>query len=297
MPDSVANPLGPPTIANNQVTVDLLLRQPTRITRMVSDLTLQRFVADRIFTSAGGVTGGALIYDELTTNELYTNRDPKRVAPGAEFPVLNDERLVPKVATVEKWGGKVFITDEARDRNDAASFVNQVRKVSNVLVRQINARAIETLEDAITDHDRTFDGHDWRNVIVEGVDPTAPQARPTADFAGGMLSAMQDEMGITYNLWLVNPQEYVNLYIIYGEKLAGILQAAGLSMYASNRITPGEAYVVAEGQVGEMRIEKPLGTETWREPENEVTWVQTSVRPLFAVTNPLAVLKVTGLAG
>lgn len=299
MPETspVANPLGPPTLVGNLITVDLMLRQPSRITKMISDLTLQRFVADRIFASAGGVQGGALIYDETTVNELYTTRNPERVAPGGEFPVLTDERQIPKVATVEKWGGKVFITDEARDRNNAASFVNQVRKVSNVLVRQINTRAIETLEASITAHSQTFGGHDWRNVIVEGTSPTAPQSRPTADFAAATLSAMQDELGITYNLWLVNPQEYMNLYIVYGEKLEGILRAAGISMYASNRIPAGVAYVVAEGQVGEMRIEKPLGTETWREPENEVTWVQTSVRPLFAVTNPYAVIKVTGLAG
>lgn len=292
-----ANPLGPPTLAGNLITVDLMLRQPTRITKMISDLTLQRFVADRIFASAGGVTGGALIYDETTINELYTEREPERVAPGGEFPVLNDELQVPKVATVEKRGGKVFITDEARDRNNATTFTNQIRKVANTLVRQINTRAIETLEAAITDHSQVYPGNDWRNVVIDGVSPTVPQERPSADFAATWLSAQQDELGITYDLWLVNPQEYMNLVVIYGDRLRALLEAAGISMYASNRITPGEAYVVAEGQVGEMRIEKPLGTETWREPKNEVTWVQTSVRPLFAVTNPYAVIKVTGLAG
>lgn len=296
-PSPVANPLGPPVLNNNLITVDLMLNQPSRITRMISDLTLQRFVADRIFASTGGVTGGALIFDEVTMNELYTTRDPERVAPGGEFPVLTDERLAPRVALVEKWGGKVFITDEARERNNTALFTNQVRKVSNTLVRQINTRAIETLEAAIAEHGQEFAGHDWRNVIIEGVAPTAPQARPSADFAMASLSAMQDELGITYNLWLINPQEWMNLVIIYGDKLEALLRAAGISLYASNRVTPGTAFVVAEQQVGEMRIEKPLGTETWREPETEKTWVQTSVRPLFAVTNPFAVLKVTGLAG
>lgn len=297
VPSPAVNPLGPPIITNNSVTVDLMLKQPTRITRMISDLTLQRFVADRIFASAGGVVGGAVIYDEVTMNELYTTRPVERVAPGAEFPILTDEVLPPKVATVEKWGGKVFITDEARDRNQSTIFVNQVRKVANTLVRQINTRAIETLEIAIAAHTQTFVGHDWRNVILEGVSPTAPSARPSADFAAATLSAMQDELGIEYNLWIVNPQEYMNLVVIYGDKLVALLRAAGISLYASNRVPSGTAYVVAEGQVGEMRIEKPLGTETWREPGEEKTWVQTSVRPLFLVNNPFAVMKVTGLAG
>jgi hypothetical protein len=46
-----------------------------------------------------------------------------------------------------------------------------------------------------------------------------------------------------------------------------------------------------------MRIEKPLGTETWREPETERTWSQTSVRPVMYVTNPFSVLQANGLAG
>jgi hypothetical protein len=46
-----------------------------------------------------------------------------------------------------------------------------------------------------------------------------------------------------------------------------------------------------------MRIEKPLGTETWREQGTERTWVQSSVRPLWFVDNKFAVLRFTGLAG
>jgi hypothetical protein len=44
-------------------------------------------------------------------------------------------------------------------------------------------------------------------------------------------------------------------------------------------------------------VEKPLGTVTWREEGRERTWVQASVRPVMYVTNPYAVIKVTGLAG
>jgi hypothetical protein len=96
-----------------------MLKQPTRVTRMIMDITRERFIADRIFASGGGVTGGAVIYDEVQANEKYTSRDVEQVAPGAEFPLVTTEQLVPNVAEVEKWGAKVFITDEARDRNDS----------------------------------------------------------------------------------------------------------------------------------------------------------------------------------
>jgi hypothetical protein len=53
--------------------------------------------------------------------------------------------------------------------------------------------------------------------------------------------------------------------------------------------------VFESGQVGEMRVEKALSTETWREPETQRTWSQSDVRPVFVITNPYGIAKVTGL--
>src|SRR5499427_4055794 len=115
-----AHPLGPPTVSATTITVDIALNSPTRVTRTIMDLTLQRFFADRVFTNQGGVTGGAVIYDVALTNDIYLERDIARVAPGQEFPIVTSLRRAPQVAAVEKWGGKFFTTDEARDRNDVS---------------------------------------------------------------------------------------------------------------------------------------------------------------------------------
>src|SRR4051812_12527044 len=80
LPSQVAHPLAPPTLSGTLITVDTMLNQPTRITRMIMDMTLQRFVADRIYTSSGGVSGGAVVYDSVEANDLYTSRDVERVA-------------------------------------------------------------------------------------------------------------------------------------------------------------------------------------------------------------------------
>lgn len=292
------HPLGPPTLSGTTITVDTMLNQPTRVTRMIMDLTLQRFIVDRVFSSAGGVTGGAVVYDQATINELYADRDVQRVAPGAEFPEITAERLVPKVAEVEKWGGKVWIPDESRDRNNAALFTNKIRQLSNTIVRKLNQRAIEELTLSITATSQTFTGRDWSTVVTGGSSQSNADQWPARDFVHAQELADEDELGITYTLWLLNPQEYARLVITYGAaNLPSLLGQMNLSIYVSNRVPAGTAYAVAEGQVGEMRVEKPLGTETWREPENERTWVQASVRPVQYVTNPFAVLQVTGLAG
>lgn len=300
MPNAVSpsHPLGPPTVVGTEITVDTMLQQPTRITRMIMDLSLQRFIVDRIFASAGGVTGGAVVFDVAQANELYATRDTQQTAPGSEFPLITTDRLAPSIAPVEKWGGKVFITDEARDRNNSAAFTNKLRQLTNTIIRKINQRAIQTLEDSITASGHTVTGNNWSTVVVGGSSQSNVTLFPANDFRLVQQRADEDEMGITYNLWLLNPQEYTRLVVIYGTaNLSALLQSLNISIYVSNRVPAGTAYAVAEQQVGEMRVEKPLGTETWREQDTERTWVQASVRPVMYVTDPFAVRKVTGLAG
>jgi hypothetical protein len=82
----VFHPLAAPTITGTTITVDLMLQQPTRITAFLMDITLQRFILDRLFTSPGGVTGGAVVYDVIQENDLYTDRDVEPVAPGCRVP-------------------------------------------------------------------------------------------------------------------------------------------------------------------------------------------------------------------
>jgi hypothetical protein len=81
----VSHPLSAPVVSGTEITVDLLSIQPTRVTKMVQDLTLQKFLLDKLFTSAGGVTGGAVLYDQVTENDLYSTRDVEKIAPGSEF--------------------------------------------------------------------------------------------------------------------------------------------------------------------------------------------------------------------
>jgi hypothetical protein len=297
-PAQVAHPLGPPTVTNTTITVDTMLNQPTRITRMIMDMTLQRFVADRIFSSSGGVTGGAVVYDSVEANDLYTTRDVERIAPGGEFPIITSARRAPGVAEVEKWGGKVWISDEARDRNDNVLLTNQLRQVGNTIVRKINARAMQILSAMFTAYPARVVASvgNWQAVTPYGASPTPPNLWPAADFAKAAEIAETDELGIRYDLWILNPQDYTFLLTLYGgDGLQELLTTLGLEIYVSNRQTVKQATVVAQRQVGQMRTEQPLGTETWREPNRQRTWIQSSVRPLMFVDNRFAALQFTAL--
>lgn len=296
----VTFPLGPPTVSGDTLTVDTALKQPTRITRRIADLTLQKFIVTRIFAPGGAVSGGAVIYDQAILNELYLDRDVERVMPGDEFPIVGSSRQAPKVAEVEKYGGKFFVFDEARDRNDQAHFNNQVTMLGNTIVRKVNTRAVAELDTQIAalGGAGTFAGHDWGAVVTGGSSQTNAPSWPAADIAQAQLNADIDELGVTYDLWLVNPMQLFQFNVTYGDKAAQVLASLGIrEMFASNRITNGTAFAVASGQVGELRLEQALATETDRIVKNQKTLVQSSVRPVMYVTNPFSIKKVTGLDG
>lgn len=289
-------PFGAPTISGNLVTVDTMLDQPTRITRYLSDLSLQNLFVNRIFSTPGGVTGGGLVYDQLTANELYTGRDVQNVEPGAEFPIVDNTRSTPQFAPVEKFGGKFFITDEARDRNDQTSFRNKSNQLANTIVRKVNTKGIAALDAAVTAFSQTATGNSWSAYQPQGSSASLPSASPAADFAKAQLAADVSELGVQFNLWIVNPAQMASLHTIYGTGLAGLLSDNNITIIPTNRVAAGTAYVTEEGMAGELRYEKPLSSETWREQGTQRTWVQSDVRPVFAVTNPFSVLKFTGLS-
>jgi len=296
-PGAVVNPLGPPTISGTTFSIDIALQNPTRVlTPMVLDLTRQRFFVDRVFASAGGVTGGAVIYDVTVYPDLYADRDIQRVEPGSEFPEIAFSRRAPAAAVVEKWGGKFRFTDEARDRNNIGEFTRAMRQLSNTIVRKINQRGIQILNAFITANSRTFVGVSWGSVNTTYAGGSNWPLFPARDFAKADLIAEQEEMNMDYNLWILNPAEMFNLEGIYGDKLGALLDSYDIDIFVTNRQPAGQALALAEGQVGEMRVEAPLSTETWRDPSGkQQTWTQSSVRPLMYANNSFAVMQATGL--
>lgn len=291
-------PLGTPTVSGNSITVDLMLKEPTRINAYLSDLALKNYFAERIFANGGGVSGGALVYHQLTANDVFPTRAAQKVAPGAEFPEVTFDRPEPKTAQVEKLGGKFRVTDEARDRNDMSSIQLESVKLGNDIQRQLHARALSELEASITaiGSDLQITGTSWADATQLTISTSNKAALPGADLAEIRKRADIKEIGTEYNLLIMNPQEWANLTILTENNPEGWLSANGFRAVRSNQVAAGTMYAVQEGTVGQVRYEQPLRTVSWRDDATESTWVQTSIRPVFAVTNPYNALKITGLA-
>lgn len=294
----VSYPLSPAAISGDTLSLDLMLSEPTRISAFLSDITLRRMFSPRIFTAGGELSGGTLIYNQLTSNQLFlsTGRDVQQVAPGAEFPIVTGDRLAPKVAVPVKVGGKYFVLDEAVKRNDASAVQLESTMLANNIAKYVDTAAITELDAQLTANSRTLTGTSWSAAKALGAGSVTKAGSPINDFAKAQLKADVDELGVEFNLWIVNPAQYADFVITYGaENVAAVLNASGVNMISSNRVTAGTAYVLQEGAVGQLRVESPLTTETWREHGTQKTWVQSSVSFALAVTNPFSALKVSGL--
>lgn len=298
---SPTHPLGPPSISGSDITVDIGLQQPTRITKTLEDLTLQKFLVDKVFTNGGGVSGGAVLYDVLEANDLYLTRDVEPIAPGGEYPIVDGERRAPKIAAVEKWGGRVFIPDESRDRNEAGLFARKLRQLANTMVKRVNTNTMATLDAAVATYSRTMEGQNWQTVKTAGSEASTASKWPLADLAHVNAQAEIDELGVEYNLIILNPQEVQAAVTLYGGAggFKTMLSEMGYTYFVTNRQAAGKAKVVAAGQVGEYRVEQPLQTVTYRADgeHTDRTWVKSSVRPVAFVDNPYAIVELTKLAG
>ena len=149
-------------------------------------------------------------------------------------------------------GWTPWISDEARDRNDSALFTGEVRRMTNTMVRKINAVAAATLAADTAASGQAFAGHPWSTVILSGVSPTPPQQAPLGDAAAAGLRADVQELGVSYSLLLLSPAQEAQLDLLYGADGDAALAAFGITeVYSSNRIPAGTGYFVDTSQAGQ----------------------------------------------
>lgn len=302
--DPISNPLSGPTISGTTETIDFYLNTPTRVTRTLADLVMRNFFLDKVFQMGGDVQGGAVLYDQATTADVYTDRDVERIQPGSEFPIVTGARIAPLVATVEKFGGKFPVTDEAKRRNDSSRMTNQMRRLANTITRKMQQRGISELEAAISAFSRTTSAGStfWKAAAEEKMLERVALKAPTTPLLKAVELLENLEMGYQFNTLIVNPADAYYLRAFYGEQANTKAALADLgieNLIVTPRKAAKSAILTAGTQVGQMRLEEPMRTTVEREGApllREQTWVQSAVNPVFFVTDPYAVLEITGLS-
>lgn len=296
MPYSVTYPPSGPSISGENVTVSGYLSQPTRVRRLVENLTFQRFIADRIFAPGPPAVGGAVLFDQVTANDVFLARDVEAIRPGQEYPILTDTAPTPKLAAIEKWGGRIYITDENRDRNAYDVFARETRKLANTVIRKVDDVAIAALQAAPIN---TFVGSDWT---------AATGAVMIANLIDGSGLINDPDMGYGADLVLLNPVQFNEL--LKNKDFRDAMQAnsensllregiigtfMGMTFGRSNRIVAGTGYLLSSGLVGGISDEVPLGTKVYREEGEDATYIQSGRRVVPYVTDPKAATQLTGI--
>lgn len=285
----------PPSIAGTAITLETWLQTPARVQKAITDLTSERFLADRIYST--GPQGSAVIYDQVTGAELYTERDVQSIAEGAPFPMLDTGEAAPKVAVVTKWGGAMPFSYEAvrRDRRDLLG--RGLTRLRNTITRKVDAVGVAALHAAPL-HTMAASG-DWTTAATDII----------GDIETGRSTVEQADLGYEVTAAIIHPTQALDIRkdadiraaLPRENPAANMLGAPDLSgflripnWYVSNRQTAGTVDLLAEGEIGGITDELPLYSRSIDEPLRERYVVQAARIPVPYVTDPKAGVKITG---
>jgi hypothetical protein len=290
-------PPGAPSVNGTEISVDLWLRNPERVTRRMQTMTNGYFLSDEIF-SPGGAAGGAVIYDEVGATDLFTTRDVQAIEPGSAFPLVDTEDVTPKVAKVTKWGGAVIITYESRDRDDRDVLARQLTKLRNTVTRKVDSVAMAALNAAPllqlptagawngASGDIVLDLETARSMIDDsdmGYSADTIIINPTSRIAIKGNKALRDSL----------PRENTALNPVTARDLNGALNFQ--RWIVSPRCPAGKAYVLTSKIVGSQRDEVALYTRVVDQPEKERVLVMAGRRTVPVITDPKSAVVINGI--
>ncbi|MCZ0732318.1 major capsid protein [Mycolicibacterium iranicum] len=291
-----------PSLTGNNLTVDAALKSPTTLLKQIAKIADSELLLP-LFTHQLGtrLTGGGLLYSTINRENLYTASDVEQRSPGAEYPVTAAVRPEPQLSKVEDWGGKALIPDEAILRNNISLLDQETIALGNTIARKVDQLLMREVELAIANLDGAgiVIGNDWSDLQLFGPDAnlTPTHDLPTADFAKVALAMKNDDMGFTFDTLVVNPSEEYNLKVAYADKYESMLKSAGIELFSSTRIEPGVGWAIQKGRVGTVGFEFGLTVEVIDDRERRQKKVQAYVVPAVGIDQPLAMKKLTGLAG
>lgn len=293
-------PLNPATVQDGSITLDLFVKEPTRISRFISDSVQADLVSQKLFRSVAA-QGGAILFDQVTSNSDQEHYKPGVIAPGAEFPTLSYGDTEPVVERVVKTGGKYEVTREAMRRNDPALLLDKARKVARTMIRDIDARAFSALTTAIdnTNGALSVESDGWAaatKVQASAKTAVTGEGKIISDLLDATHMIEKTDLGYHADLLLLNSSDALNLKKALGLKdYTGVLSTLGLKLHTSQAIKPGEGFVLQSNAAGVIGVEDPVSTDNEYIKARQVTEFYTWATMAFGVTDPLSVVKLTGL--
>lgn len=282
-----------------KITVEQMLNEPARISRYVVQKISQDNLSDYLY-GATSTSGGGLIFNQLLgTESAVTEKRTGIVAPGGEFPLIDNVEREEQFTKVRKIGGKVAITDEAVIRNDSRYLNQELQRLANRMRLDMESDAIEAFHlgmEQLGDKALKFESTGWAIKNKVKAADKVPADSIEADLLKLKLETNKQDLGYNFNTLLLNPLDNYNLSLAFGigQEQAFVGQF-GWNIKLTNHVAEGEAYLVAPKQVGVIGVEKPVSSESWREAKFQTSYTQTWATVAHAITDPLAIMKLEGL--
>jgi hypothetical protein len=287
-----------PTVSGANLTVSVFLNTPARVQRAITDFALNRFILDKIFRQGPTATGGAVVYDQVTGSFFFLDRDVQEIRPGSNFPILSGGEQLPQVAVVKKLGGEVKLTYEAVRRDNRALLSREMTRLGNNIVRYVDGAAIAALNAAPI------------LTMAVGAAWSIASTDILADIATAAELVYGPDLGYQADTLIVNPIKHMHMVKnttlrtalpredtttrnpIFGGR---INMLEGIDVYTTNRVPAGTGYLLQSGQAGDYSEEIPTYARPIDEPREESWYIHGARIVVPYVTDPLCVVKMTGL--
>lgn len=304
-------PVAPPSLTDPVLTINRFLQSPTAVARRIRDITSSQFIAEKLLgNDKVKAAGGAVIYG--VSESIYTDRDPRLVNAGAEYPRAIAPDGVSALALTSKYGQDVPLTDEKISREQNRSLNQALVKAANRSVRYVDGVVLNVINTAVTQTQAAVAA--WTNSATS--DPLKDVNLAIAQVSDLGEDYMPDILVTSYaNAALLKS----NQKIIAGmpressdnlTTKADFGMVAGLHIWAvpAARMPSGVgAFVADSNSLGFMAWEDiqspeyagdPSGIQTWtrRDPSANDSWL-IRTRRIFApaISDPNAAIKITGV--
>lgn len=192
-----------------ELTVAVLLKQPQLLSRALSSLTFQRFIADRIFIqgSPESVAGGSARFQR--SESIFTSRGAEKVPARSNLPRAGWTESV-LTALVETYGLEVPINDVAIRRNQIDQIRRGLVKLANSIVSAVDAEAMDLILSDPDVHTSAASG-DWSTAATDII----------KDIATVMKVVREENEG--YNIDTMVVHEDQNLDLIVDADIRGVM--------------------------------------------------------------------------
>jgi hypothetical protein len=304
-------PVSPPVLNDPVLTINRFLNSPTSVARRIRDITDQHFIAEKLLgADKVKASGGAVLYG--VSESIYTDRDPRLVNAGAEYPRAISPDGTSALALTSKYGQDVALTDEKISREQGRSLNQALIKSANRSVRYVDGVVLNVINTAVTQTQAAVAA--WSNSATS--DPLKDVNLAIAQVSDLGEDYMPDILVTSYQnaALLKSTQKIISgMPRESNDNLttkANFGEIAGLMVWAvpAARMPAGVgAFIADSNSLGFMAWEdiqspeyagSPDGIQTWtrRDPSANDSWL-IRTRRIFApaISDPNAAIKITGV--